>query len=52
MERTTTLAPQHEGSFIYVGEQLRTELLKDILMSNKRDFDVLGESPGTFETIS
>lgn len=46
IELTTKLAPEHEGSFVYVGEAYRIENFQSALISNDRDFDVLQETLG------
>lgn len=43
---TTKLAPDHEGSFIYVGEAYRVENFQSAFVANDRDFDVLQEVLG------
>lgn len=46
IEMSTKLAPQHEGSFIYVAEAYRVENFRSTFVVNERDFDVLEEVLG------
>lgn len=45
---STKLAPDHEGSFIYVGEAYRVENFRSTFVVNERDFDLLEEALGNF----
>lgn len=53
IDLTTNLTKEHGNSFIYVGEAYRIENFRSAFMSTQRDFDVLQELLGKFQsTIS